>query len=174
MKSNSRLITKVAVIAAVGGLASWSETLAAGAHRALSGFLAHSVSAASDLLGMPTYVDGTAVYSLGYSVRVVPECNGLIGTSVALTAIALLRAGVRAKLQLALATFALSFALNAGRIWTVLLVGTRSQRGAEFVHETAFPVFWFGLAFGLWFYWLKHEFEQEQAEPHSVAVAVAQ
>jgi len=35
-------------------------------------------------------------------------------------------------------------------------------------------VFWFGLAFGLWFYWLKHEFEQEQAEPHSVAVAVAQ
>lgn len=167
MNTHTRMLAKVIAIGAVGGLASWSESAASGAHRVTSEFLANSVSSGLSLLGMPSYVDGSAIYSLGYSVRVVPECNGFIGTSVALIAIALLRINMGTKLKLGITAFLLSFGLNAGRILTVLMVGTRSQRAADFVHEVAFPVFWFGLAFGLWFYWLKHEFEQDDAERES-------
>jgi exosortase/archaeosortase family protein len=162
MRLPPRFIAKTAAIAIVGALGMVSEgwSVSAPIHEPASRFLAVAADRLVRLLGLPTYLDGTTVYSLGFSVRVVPECNGLIIIATILTGVALLRIPRRQRLICALVLLLSVWVLNLLRIVTVLAIGTRSAANAEVAHRVVFPAIWTGLFGCLWFFWLKSEFSE--------------
>lgn len=165
MNSTTRLIAKVSALGAVGMGAAWVETLGGGFQRGISEGYARLVGHSVEWFGLPAYVDGTAVYSLGYAVRVVPECNGMIGTLVALAAVSLLKLSRLQRIKLYALTLVVSLMFNTMRIAGVLVLGTRSSALADTFHEVLFPAIWFCLGVGLWFQWLRHEYATQEGAP---------
>jgi exosortase/archaeosortase family protein len=162
MRLPPRFMAKTAAVVFVGALGMLSEGWRGTApiHRHVSRLLAAATELLVRLLGLPTYLDGTTVYSLGYAVRVVPECNGLVILATILTGVALLRMPRRQRLMWALVLLFAVSALNLLRITTVLVIGTRSAAIAKLTHEVVFPVVWIGVFACLWFFWLKLELSE--------------
>lgn len=160
MNLTKSTLGKTAVIAAVGAIAYLLQetTALAPAHHALSRLVSSAASGLTGLAGMPTYRDGSSLYTMGYGVEVVPSCNGLVGTLIVLTGIALARLSSRSKLWLSIGGAVAVFAVNSARISTVLLVGSRSSDLAHSLHEIVFPGLWFILFGLLWYSWLHHEY----------------
>lgn len=157
---------KMAVVGVAGGLAVLSESWgpASGIHRVASRLAAVATGRVVEFLGMPAYVDGTSVYGLGYSIRVVAECDALAPAVVGLTGVALLGVSLRRKLELAALGLVLAFVLNVLRLSTVLTVGTRSQATANVLHEVVFPGAWIAVFAVLWFAWLNRLAADEALE----------
>jgi exosortase/archaeosortase family protein len=158
-KSMIRFLLKTFAIVLLGGLAvfleNWPVTL--GLHAPLRWLVATGSAACAGLLGLPTYLDGTTVHSLNYSVAVIPACGGLSGTVLVLATAAMFSVAWKQRLKLALIGVVLIYAFNVVRVATVLVVGTRSLGGADFLHDVGFPALWTVAFATLWFYWLLRE-----------------
>ncbi len=156
---NRSIVWRAAAIALVGALAILSTewALAQPLHERLSHGVALATAAVLRPLDLPAYVDGTTVYSLGYAVQVVPECNGLIGTSVVLAGVALLSLPWRRRLLLGALGLVAVAAVNLLRVTSVLVIGTRSASGADVIHEALFPLLYVVVFGYLWFVWLTRE-----------------
>jgi exosortase/archaeosortase family protein len=166
MRLPRHLVSKVLIIGVVGcaGIASenWSRT--GPGHDAVSRLVASHVGAVAGVFGLPTYVDGARVYSLGFSVRVVAKCNGAVAAVVVGLGIGLLSAPVRKRLLWAVLGALAVHLVNLCRVFTILAIGTRSVSGATILHERVSPILWICLFSGFSIAWLRNELDARSAE----------
>ena len=166
MRLPRHFVSKVLIIGAVGcaGIASENWSRVGPGHEAVSRLVASHVGTVAGVFGLPTYVDGARVYSLGYSVRVVPKCNGAVAAVVVGLGIGLLSAPVRKRLLWAVSGVLAVHLVNLCRVFTILAIGTRSASGAAILHEWVSPSLWICLFSGLSIAWLRNELGARSVE----------
>lgn len=152
-------LAKMIAIAALGVLAVLSEgwQFAAPLHHLLCLAAVDATDFILRTIGLPTYVDGMDIHGPGYSVSIVPACNGLVAFTVLLSGIALVSLPSITRALLALIALPAVFLANVARITTTLTIGTRSEEAARIAHETVFPLVIVLVFAALWYQWLARE-----------------
>ena len=155
----THFLLRTLVIVSLGGLAVFSEhspeTVAL--HAPLRWLVAAGAASCAGIFGLPTYLDGTTIHSINYSVAVIPACGGFSGMVLVFATAALLSLEWRLRIKFALLGVGVVYTFNVVRVSSVLMVGTRSSKGADFLHELLFPAIGTIAFAALWFYWLRRE-----------------
>jgi exosortase/archaeosortase family protein len=169
------LCSKIALILAAGATAQALEAIPAAATplTPLTNLTTWGTAQLARLLGMPVFVDGDRIFTLGYGLQIVPSCNNLVGMTLVAAGLATLPGRAIERLGMATVGLLLVFAANCLRIGTVLMIGTRNRDAAHIVHEVALPLLYLALALVLMSAWLRRQQSVSPRTPELAATSAA-